>query len=345
MDKNKEYLILPERQAWQDVYEGKIYEDSIREISGITTILSATDGWKSLRTRLKKVKHVATLSPPPNYVKSHSFYTNPARTNLISRITSINSDIKLLDLGEHMMRLRIIKQPQEIEAIKRAINITISALKEITKPKNLKKYLHEYELEADITKGFRFRGANGNAFNPVIASGSNSTIIHYMSNSGPMVKNGFTVVDVGADVSHYAADISRTVTVSKPTSRQRKIFNAVKAVQDFGISQLKPGVVLNDYEIQVEHYMGEKLRELGLIKSISKEVVRTYYPHRTSHFLGLDVHDVGDYKKPLEPNMVLTCEPGIYIPKEGLGVRIEDDLLITDYGNAMLSNALSRDLD
>jgi Xaa-Pro aminopeptidase len=103
---------------------------------------------------------------------------------------------------------------------------------------------------------------------------------------------------------------------------------------------LKPGVLLHDYEEQIEHYMGEKLRELGLIKSISHDAVREYYPHATSHYLGLNVHDAGEYDRPLEPGVVITVEPGIYIPKEGIGIRIEDDVLITETGIQVLSRKL-----
>jgi Xaa-Pro aminopeptidase len=113
-------------------------------------------------------------------------------------------------------------------------------------------------------------------------------------------------------------------------------------VQDYGISLLKAGTIIKDYEKSIEGFMGEKLRELGLIKIISSEAVRQYYPHAASHFLGLEVHDIGDYAAALEPNMVVTVEPGIYLPDEGIGVRIEDDVVITEEGNKVLSARLSR---
>lgn len=115
-------------------------------------------------------------------------------------------------------------------------------------------------------------------------------------------------------------------------------------VRAFALERVKPGTVMGDYEKQIEHFMGEKLRELGLIKSIEHDAVRRYYPHGTSHFLGLDVHDVGEYDKPLAVGMVLTVEPGIYIPEEGIGIRVEDDVLVTQDGNSVLSAHLPREL-
>jgi Xaa-Pro aminopeptidase len=152
------------------------------------------------------------------------------------------------------------------------------------------------------------------------------------------------VIDIGAEVEHYAADITRTISLKTVSRRQRSVHEAVQEIQRQAIELLKPGVLMKDYEQNIEQLMGEKLRELGLIKSITHEAVRHYYPHATSHFLGLNVHDAGDYNRPLEPGVVLTVEPGIYIPEEGIGVRIEDDLLITPKGNKILSNKLSRQL-
>lgn len=149
------------------------------------------------------------------------------------------------------------------------------------------------------------------------------------------------LLDIGAEVEYYSSDISRTLSINhKPTRRQRQVYEAVADVQDYAFSLVKPGISIKDMETKIEHYMGEKLRVLGLINSIDKESVRKYYPHGTSHFLGLDTHDVGFYDKPLEPGMVITVEPGIYIPEENIGVRIEDDVLLTEAGYRLLTNNL-----
>ena len=157
-------------------------------------------------------------------------------------------------------------------------------------------------------------------------------------------KKALVLLDVGAESSQYAADISRTYAIGEPTKRQQQIHEAVIEVQDYAFGLLKPGVMLAEYEKQVTHFMGEKLRSLGLIKNVEDDEIRKYFPHATSHFLGYDVHDVGDYSRPLEPGVVMTVEPGIYIPEEGIGVRIEDDVLITTTGIEILTEQLPRDL-
>jgi Xaa-Pro aminopeptidase len=168
--------------------------------------------------------------------------------------------------------------------------------------------------------------------------------MHYITNQAPLSADELVVLEVGAEVEHYSADIARTVSMSTPSRRQQVIHETVLEVQEFARNLLKPGTLLREYEDEVAVFMGEKLRELGLIKTISDENVRMYFPHRTSHFLGLNTHDVGDYDRPIEPGVVLTVEPGIYIPEEGIGVRIEDDVLITSHGNKILSNKLPRAL-
>jgi Xaa-Pro aminopeptidase len=169
--------------------------------------------------------------------------------------------------------------------------------------------------------------------------------LHNVVNTGALAADELVLVDVGAQVEQYAADITRTYSLNaSPSRRQQAVHAAVLEVQAFAFGLLRPGILLKDYEQQIEHYMGEKLRELGLIKTITHDEVRHFYPHATSHFLGLNVHDVGDYERTLEPGMVLTVEPGIYIQQEGIGIRIEDDVLITEKGIKILSNKLPRDL-
>jgi Xaa-Pro aminopeptidase len=124
--------------------------------------------------------------------------------------------------------------------------------------------------------------------------------------------------------------------------RQQQIYDAVLDAQAYAFSLIKPGAMPREYEKQMESYIGEKMRELGLIKSIDKESVRKFFPHATSHFLGLDTHDIGDYERPLEPGVVLAVEPGIYVPEEAIGVRIEDNVLVTEDGCEVLSAKLPR---
>ena len=344
IDKQKEYLIVPKYSEIHDFFDGKLSFETVANVSGIENCLFEDDGWKQLRSRIKKTKHVATLAANPRFIESYGMYSNPARKNLIEKIKLINPKIELLDLRAHLVTMRVIKQDVEIDAIKEAINTTIDTLRPIMKPARLDKYDYEYQIEADITSGFRSRGAYGHAFTPIVGSGKNSTIIHSTSNNSKISKNLPIILDVGARVGNYSADISRTVVPGKASKRIKSVVAAVQSAQDHALSLLKPGVLLSEYEAEMEHYIGEKLRELGLIKIIEKDNVRQYFPHLVSHYLGIDVHDVGDYEKPLEANMIVTCEPGIYIPEETIGVRIEDDILITADGCENLSKRLPRDI-
>lgn len=345
MDKGKEYLIVPPRETVREQFDGSIDPEVLSRVSGIQTVIYEKEGWKQLETRLKKVQHVATLAATPRFIDFLGMYTNPARADLIQRIKDINSNLELLDLRTHLSRMRMTKQEVEVVAIQKAIDITIDTLKEILRPKQLAKYAHEYELEADLTRGFRRRGAMGHAFTPIVASGERTCTLHHIKNNAPLVSGELLVMDVGAQADYYASDLTRTIAIGgHATRRQQLVYEAVRQSQQYAFSLLKPGTMLREYEKQMEEFVGEKLRELGLIKSIEREHVRRYFPHATSHFLGLDTHDAGDYDYPLEPGVVLAVEPGIYIPEESLGVRIEDNVIITQDGNEVLSGRLPQEL-
>lgn len=345
MDKTKEYLIVPSRSQTRKAFDGALDETELIRTSGITEILNEKDGWKQLENRLKKVKHVATLAASPRYMDAWGLYANPARAELIRKLKEIDSDLELLDLRVHMARMRMVKQASELAAIRQACDITIDTIKEVIRPSSLARYAYEYEIEADIARGFRRRGARGHAFTPIVASGKRGCTLHNVANDGALASTDLLTIDVGAEYAYYAADITRTVAIGgHPSRRQEAVYAAVQEAQNYAASLLKPGVILKDYEQHMEEFMGEKLRELSLIKSISKESVRRFFPHATSHFLGLDVHDAGDYERALEPGMVLTIEPGIYISEESIGVRIEDDVLITAEGIENLTSRLPQTL-
>lgn len=345
MDKGKEYLIVPHRDKVIEKFDGVLDHAGMSRISGIQTVYDEKEGWRQLNARLKKVKHIATLGASPRFIDFLGMYTNPARADLIQKIKDTNGDIELLDLRTHLARMRMVKQTPELIAIQAAIDATNATIKEILRPKQLAKYAYEYEIEADLTHGFRRRGTMGHAFPPIVASGERACMMHYLLNNAPLVTGELLLLDVGAQSDHYSADIARTVVLGgNPTRRQQQVHAAVKEAQEYAFSLLKPGVILRAYEKQMEEFVGEKLRELGLLKTIDSDNVRHFFPHATSHFLGLDTHDGGDYDLPLEPGVVLTVEPGIYIPDEALGVRIEDDILITETGNIVLSDSLSREL-
>jgi Xaa-Pro aminopeptidase len=345
MDKGKEYLVVPELETVREMFDGAVNAQELTRKSGIQEVLSEKEGWRLLGSRIRKVKHVATLAAAPKYIDFWGMYTNPARTELIRKLKKLNGDIEMLDLRSHLSRMRMVKQPAELDAIQHAIDITIDTLKEVTRPARMAKYAYEYELEAEITRGFRRRGATGHGFTPIVAGGERACTIHHIDNNGAFSANDLIILDVGVEYEHYNSDIARTVMIGKHQSRrQEAVFAAVLEAQDYAFSLLKPGVLSKDYEKQMEDFVGEKLRELGLIKTIERETVRKFFPHMTSHFLGLDAHDAGDYERPFEPGVVLAVEPGIYIPEEGIGVRIEDDVLITEDGMKVLTSRLPRTL-
>lgn len=340
LDGDKEYLIVPSSNPVRSTFEGELDKGELSKISGIKTIYETGEGWRQIGRKITKVKHVATIQPSPNYIESMVMFTSPAKAKTVEKIKEYNSEVDLIDLRKVLASLRSVKQPIELELMKKAISESEKLYKLLEKKRD--KVENENELMAEITKALILKNLQF-AYTPIIASGKNALTLHYVKNNDALDNKKLLLVDAGVKYQKYCADITRTV-VSEPTKRQQAVYNAVIEVQEYAISLLKPGVLLQEYEEKVQNFMGEKLRELGLIKTISKETVREFYPHSTSHFLGIDPHDVGDYSSPLSSGMVLTVEPGIYIKDENIGVRIEDDVLITDEGNEVLTKALIKDI-
>ena len=340
IDKDKDYLIGPELDARWLAFHGGIDFEALAKRSGVDEVLPGKLGWQKLSKRLTRAKHAATMIPPQGFDERFMVYTNPAKAHLVKSLKSHNSKIKLLDITGHIAQLRMIKQEPEIEAIQRVIDETLEVYKVIGK--KLDKYQNEREISAEIDYLYAKRGLKP-SFRQIIAGGKNAVTLHYGRNDSPVNPSEILLMDIGASLSHYCSDLTRSVT-TKPTKRQQAVYDAVLQVREFALKMLRPGIQLPNYEGAISHYMGEKLRELGLIKIIDEPSVRKYYPHNTSHFLGIDVHDEGDFQEPLKAGMVITVEPGIYIPEENIGIRIEDDVLITQAGNKVLSERLSREL-
>lgn len=335
IDGEEEFLIVPARDMNRVTFDGSIDQDELAKRAGVTGVIDEAAGWKRLDTLLSSTKKVATPAAAPSYIQQYGMYANPSRARMIEHMKDHVSDLMVIDIRTDLAVLRMYKQPAELEALRRAITVTSETLNEIFDSKI--SYHNEYELEAEIFKGFRSRGAMGHSFEPIVASGRNACTLHNVANNDALRTGELIICDVGAEVEHYAADITRTFTFLEPSMRQQDVWTAVKEVQAYALSLLKPGVDMCTYEDEVAARMGKELKALKLIRQTEHDAIRKYFPHATSHFLGLNVHDVGDYTKPLEPNIVLTCEPGIYIPEEGIGVRIEDDVLITETGNEVLS--------
>ena len=237
-----------------------------------------------------------------------------------------------------MHQLRSVKSEAEIELLKQAIAITRKAFDRVlqfTKPG-----VTEYEVEAEIIHQFIRNRATGVAYGSIIASGKNACVLHYTANNQVCNDGDLLLMDFGSEYGNYAADLTRTIPVSgRFSARQADVYNAVLRVMNTAKELLKPGVLIDEYHKQVGKIMETELLGLNLItqNDIDQQnpdwpAYKKYFMHGTSHFLGLDVHDVGLGYKPIQAGMVFTCEPGIYIPEEGIGIRIENDIVVTAEG-------------
>ncbi len=338
MSETATFIISPKRAEHRDLWDGSVDKKALKKYSGIEQIEEHHDGWIMLDLLLKKHKKVHTIAPAEAYFESFGFYANPARGTLLSALAK-HRKLEIVDIRKPLARLRQIKQPEELAALQAAIDITTKSLEKAKK--KLAKFKNEAVLSADIGREFLVRGADGHAYQPIVACGSNAATIHYVDNNNKIEDNQLILLDVGAEVSNYSADITRTFAVSKPSKRQQEVHAAVERVYHAALKLLKPGVNMRKYEASVDKIMAKELKKLGLIDDIEdKKKLKKYYPHLTSHFLGLDTHDAADYDQLLAAGMVLTVEPGIYIPEEGIGIRLEDDVLITETGTKVLSASL-----
>lgn len=238
-------------------------------------------------------------------------------------------------MGPVLASLRAIKHDIEIKLMQKAMEITEKAFRRVLR--FVKPGVMEYEIEAEIIHEFIRKRANGHAYNPIIASGPSACVLHYNENNRVCKAGDVILMDFGSEYANYAADLTRCVPVSGEFSqRQRDVYNAVLRVMKGATKMLVPGNTIEKYHVEVGLMMEKELLDLGLItktdvKNQNPELpaYKKYFMHGTSHFLGLDVHDIGNRYEPMQPGMVFTCEPGIYIPEEGLGIRLENDILVT----------------
>lgn len=252
-------------------------------------------------------------------------------------------------LSPIMAELRLVKEPEELALIKKAAEITRDGFKRILSI--LKPGLKEYEVEAALIYEFISKGATGHAYQPIIASGANACFLHYIKNDQVCHDGDLLLLDFGAEYANYAADCSRTIPVSgRFNSRQKDLYDANLRVLRKAIALIKPGTTIDAINKEVSKLWEEEHVRLGLystrdIQEQPKEDLLhlKYLMHGVSHFLGLDVHDVGSKNEILKPGMVLTCEPGIYIPAEKTGIRLENDILVTEAGNIDLMGDVTID--
>lgn len=334
----KTWLIAPDVDAVHQVFSGSLSMDKARQLSGVDVVLSQQEGKQLLQDMARKHRHVYTLGTPP-YATYVDFALNPAQHRLTRQLKRLFGSVK--DCYKDLAALRAIKQPVEIAAMEASAILSVEAFQNLRT--KLSSYTYEYEVEAELTYSFRRRNA-GHAFEPIVASGKNACTLHYVQNS-ESIQSGLLLIDAGARQHSYPADITRTFAIGETTKRHIAVHKAVQEAEESIIQLVKPGLELIEYIKAVDDIMKQALLKLDLIKnSGDMAAYRRYFPHTVSHGLGIDVHEsLGGYKK-FEAGMVITVEPGIYIPEEGIGVRIEDDILVMNDGSRNLTAGLSTEL-
>jgi Xaa-Pro aminopeptidase len=338
--RGKSWLVAPRISQSHEVFDGSLSADEAKETSGVDAVVSEDEAQSILRDLAKKHGVAYTLGEQP-YAEHLDFTLNPAIRAMRDQIGRLFTTVQ--DCRKDLAQLRALKQPEEIAAIKAAISVTIDGFESVKKKLSTANY--EYEVEAEFNYYFRTHGASGHAYDPIVAGGKNACTLHYVANSEKLKKRQLLLLDIGARAGGYAADITRTYALGEPTKRQMDVHAAVQAAQREIISLIQPNLSVEQYQRDVDRIMIDALLKLNLMSSHDDdENYHKYFPHAISHGLGIDVHDSLGSPQYLQSGMLLTVEPGIYIPEEGMGVRIEDDILVTASGHTNLSQRLSTDL-
>ena len=334
---NKEILFLKETNEHIAVWEGeKLTAERAFEVSGIKTVY-----WlDQFETIMKKL-----MSEAENVYLNTNEHLR-ANTEVETREDRFIKNFKpLYPLHTYqrsapiMHDIRAVKKDIEIDLMQQACNLTEKGVKRVLQ--FIKPGVWEHEIEAELWHEFIKNRSNGFAYTPIIASGYNACVLHYIENNQQCKAGDVILMDIGAEYANYSSDLTRCIPVSgKFTDRQRAVYNAVLHVKNEATKLLTPGANLNEYHKQVGHLMEEQLLNLKLIDKTDIKnqdpkwpAYKKYFMHGTSHYIGLDTHDVGSWVEPIKENMVFTVEPGIYIPEENLGIRLEDDIVIKNGEN------------
>jgi Xaa-Pro aminopeptidase len=246
------------------------------------------------------------------------------------------------DAGKEIANLRMVKSAPELALIQKSTDATVSA--HLAAWKAMRPGIFEYEIASVMSNTYFSRGCERHAYSPIVGSGPNSVILHYSTNHRKMDSGEVVVMDVGAECSDYATDVTRTAPANgKFTPRQREIYEIVLGAQKAAIAAIKPGARMRGPGQSLQQIAMDYINSHG--KDLHGEPLGKYFIHGLGHHVGLDVHDPGDQNAPLKAGMVITIEPGIYIPEENIGIRIEDTLVVTENGSRNLSGALPREVE
>lgn len=333
---NKESIIItPKLSNYQKIFDGELNINEIKN-SKVDKILDFEAGEETLNKLINKNNKIHLLFDEADKLETYGIVALPFRKYLINKVNQINPDAELINLHPYVAQMRMTKDESEIEMIREAVRITKLAIKKVRNEKILSKINNTSELADRLLLEMKRLGAEGWAFRPVISVNEASTVIHYVDLNQEIKEGDLILVDVGCKYKNYCADISRSFVFGESSGKQGKLLKSVLKVQKQLISEIKVGMNYDELEARTEDLIFEELVELGLLKESQKELIREYYPHSVSHHLGLDTHDLSNYQTPLSENMIITVEPGIYVKKWGLGVRFEDDILITSRGAEVL---------
>ena len=337
----REMLFLPPKNPQQEKWNGPRMSPSdpgIEARTGFASVLPFPEMRATLERLAKIYSTIYTILP---YEKENGGY--PHEKQVVDWIHTVVPQLNVRDVRPNIEALREIKSPGEIEFLTQAIELSLDA--HFAAMRMMRPGLYEYQIAAKMVEVHAMGGSEAEGYAPIVGAGPNSTALHYDKLSRKIQDGDIVVLDVGAQYSGYSADITRTLPANgKFTPRQREIYDIVLGAQNAAIAALKPGMNYCDsgsksvYKIAY-NYINNHGKDLHG-KSLGR-----YFIHGLGHDIGLNVHDPGDECAPLEPGMVVTIEPGVYIPEENIGVRIEDDFLITDTGNKFLSERLPRDPD
>lgn len=328
-------LVRPMRSEVDIIFNGEADDLTVKTISGADEIISAKDFEVYLRQLHRKHAVVSTIKEPSGY----EFVVNPAQRTLWGQLSRVFDAVQ--DCTKLLAELRAIKQPEEIARLERAFAVTTQAFSKVRD--KLDTLNTEYEIEAEFAYHIRRQNAHY-AYTPIVAAGSNACTLHYADNTSKVHARDMILIDVGARVDGYSADLTRTYC-RRPTKRQKEVHSAVEEAHRQIIELLKPGTSVGDYIKASDDIMKTALEKLDLLEDRDDQAAyRNFFPHAISHGLGVDPHDSLGGARYFEPGMVIMVEPGIYIIDEGIGMRLEDAILITEEGNRNLSASLPTSL-
>lgn len=332
----KEILFLRETNEHIAVWEGeKLTKERAFEVSGIKTVYWLQDFHKILK---EVMAYADTMYINTNEHYRATIETETREARFIKWWKENYPAHKVEKSNPILQKLRAVKEPEEIALIQQACNITEKGFRRVLP--FVKPGIMEYEVEAEFAHEFLRNRSKGFAYTPIIASGNNANVLHYIENNQECKAGDLLLLDVGAEYANYSSDMTRTIPVSgRFTERQKAVYNAVLRVKNEATKMLVPGTLWKQYHIEVGKVMTSELLALGLIDKADVQnenpdwpAYKKYFMHGTSHHMGLDTHDYGLLHLPMQANMVFTVEPGIYIPEEGFGIRIEDDVVVQPTG-------------